>query len=574
MRRFCLILLVCLTCLTGTCFALAVPANRPSDKQWCFDYARVLSAEVEKEINDEGRRIQRALDIDFVVMVVPDLAGRTITDYTVDMFSRWKIGASTQGKKGILILIAVKEQQVRIEIGYDLEGVYTDAYVGQVEREILKEFLEQAEWHIGFLATLESFVFRLYNRDLQDDVKRLTSSADHLKHYSQGAGANNVFDFGAALKKPTPTLPQDIQAYFSAQPTPDLAFQRYMELSAKAIKHHGQLTLFTDLSNTFWKGWKSTSGQSKAEAREISGRPYYIKVLDQHAVVFFPAQNPDNLKKSCMYFLFHSPQGWQVDINTMTRGMRCVGPGWWIMTDIFHAYSQIILEEYNLVNGFLTPWGDDRGYKHFYALGSGLYNDDEPGFHIGVSSRYADTSNLRRGDSVLKVNGQKIRDWRHFESFFAAAPSGTPFTFELLRNGRRMTVEETLPGNPDGFKLYRPCLKTPRRWLGVYMVQSLDKEWRHTITLRNQGKFRYSSLCAILDVFPGSPADKAGLKPNDLIVDYGRPDDNGEIMPRDVIDCLYQTPPGESIHLTVVRDLNTILKVTVTPEETWQRGYF
>ncbi len=106
------------------------------------------------------------------------------------------------------------------------------------------------------------------------------------------------------------------------------------------------------------------------------------------------------------------------------------------------------------------------------------------------------------------------------------------------------------------------------------MVQSLDKEWRHTITLRNQGKFQYSSLCALLDIYPGSPADKAGLKPNDLIVDYGRPDDNGEIMPRDVIEALYETPSGESMKLTIVRDLNTILTITVTPEETMHRGYF
>jgi len=329
-------------------FAKDVPLKRPSTEQWCFDYAKILTPKVEEEINDEARSIQKAFDADFVVAIVPSIGEADINTYAVDLFTRWQIGKNTQGKKGILILIAQKQQKIRIEIGYDLEGIYTDAYVGQVERDILKEFLEQAEWGVGFLATIESFLFRLYNNDLQEEVKEISSPSDNLEHYSQGAGASNVFDFGAALNKPLPENYDEIRSYFSAQPTPELVFLRYMELCAKAVKHNNDLTIFTDLSNQFWKDWKHTSGQQRAEAQEVSGRSYYIKDLENHAVVFFPAETAEKMKKSPIYFLFKTDEGWQIDIYTMARVLRVVGPGWMMVTETFHPYSAIIMEEYNL----------------------------------------------------------------------------------------------------------------------------------------------------------------------------------------------------------------------------------
>ncbi len=551
-----------------------IPQKRPKPEEYCFDYDKVLSEDAVKEINEQGDSLKRNFDIDFVVLIVPDLQERDIVEYTADLFSKWEIGQSTQGKKGILILIARKEQKIKIEIGYDLEGIYTDMYVGQVEREILKEFLEQADWERGFLAAIESFLFRIFHKGLAEEIKGISSPDKDLNYYSQGAGAANVFDFGAALKRPLPDNYAQLKTYFSAQPTPELAFERYMELCAKEVKHNNDLTLFTELSNEFWKGWKHTSGQSKVEAQEISGRPYYIKQKDNHAVVFFPATDPKDLKKSCLYFLSRSASGWQVDINTMTRSLRCVGPGWWTVQDIFQPYSEIIMEDYNLVNGFLKSWNDQSGYNHYYILDSYFYDEKEPGVHLGGSEKYESLSNLRRGDSILSVNREKIRNAKQLWDILDNTTAGEEYTFTLLRNGKQMTVKEKFISNPDGFELFRPCLKTPRRWLGVYMVQSLDSEWRHTMKLRDQGKFEHSSLCAILEVYPGSPADKAGLKPNDLIVDYGVDDDNGEIMPYDVIKCLYQTKPGETMELTILRDLKDIMKIKVTPEETRHEGYF
>ncbi|MFW6011696.1 MAG: TPM domain-containing protein, partial [Desulfosalsimonas sp.] len=543
----------------------AVPEKRPSSEQWCYDFAGVVAPEVEKDINDQGRGIKRAFDVDFVVAVVPDLGGKNVNKYALDMFSNWEIGRSTQGKKGILMLIAKAEQKIRIEIGYDLEHIYPDAYVGQTEDQILKEFLEQEEWGLGFLATIENFLYRIYNRDMQEEVRQTSSPDDNLRYYSQGAGAEGVFDFGAAKDRPLPDNYDQLRRYFSAQPTPELAFKRYMELCANAVKHNNDLTLFTELSNEFWENWKHTSGQLKQEARDAAGRTYFIREKGNHAVVFFPAENPEDLKKSPMYYLYKSEKGWQVDINTMTRSIRYSGPGYMVINEIFHPYSEIIMKQYNIVNGCLARWDDPTGYRNFFALGSGLYDENEPGFHIAV--KYESKSSFKTGDSIISVNGKKPRDWKHLYSFFKDRPAGTSYEIELIRNGMRMTVTEKLIENPDGFRVLKKAMKTPRPWLGVYMVKSLDREWQHTKHLRDQGKIRYSSLCYISEVCPGSPADKAGLRPGDLIADYGIKDNNGEITPFDIIKCLYNTELGESINLTILRNLEDKKEITVRSVE-------
>ena len=140
-----------------------VPLRRPSQSRYCFDFAGVVPQDVVRDIDDYGESLKEEFDIDFVVIVTASIDGKDINAFAADIFSRWEIGKDTKGRKGILILIAQKEQKVKIEVGYDLEHIYTDIYVARVEREMLEEFLAQADWERGFLATIENFIERTYH---------------------------------------------------------------------------------------------------------------------------------------------------------------------------------------------------------------------------------------------------------------------------------------------------------------------------------------------------------------------------------------------------------------------------
>lgn len=62
----------------------------------------------------------------FVVATVPSLQGTSVEDYANRLFRHWKLG-QTQKNNGVLLLVAPNEKRVRIEVGYGLEGIITDA---------------------------------------------------------------------------------------------------------------------------------------------------------------------------------------------------------------------------------------------------------------------------------------------------------------------------------------------------------------------------------------------------------------------------------------------------------------
>lgn len=68
-----------------------------------------------------------------VVLVVDTTGDETIEQYATRVFDSWKPGDKDRDD-GVLLLVAWQDHTVRIEIGYGLEGVITDAQSGQIIR--------------------------------------------------------------------------------------------------------------------------------------------------------------------------------------------------------------------------------------------------------------------------------------------------------------------------------------------------------------------------------------------------------------------------------------------------------
>ncbi len=95
------------------------------------DNADFLSAEKERSIAAQLAEHERRFSDQVVVVTVPRLGGYSIEYFGVELGRHWRIGQ--EGKdNGVLLIVARKERKVRIEVGYGLEGVLTDALAATV----------------------------------------------------------------------------------------------------------------------------------------------------------------------------------------------------------------------------------------------------------------------------------------------------------------------------------------------------------------------------------------------------------------------------------------------------------
>jgi uncharacterized protein len=104
------------------------------------DRAGILSAPTELRLEQALSEFERSDSTQIVVLTIPSLEGESLEEYAIRVAQTWGIGQ--KGKdNGALLLVARDDHQVRIEVGYGLEGRLTDLLSGRiVDYDIVPRF--------------------------------------------------------------------------------------------------------------------------------------------------------------------------------------------------------------------------------------------------------------------------------------------------------------------------------------------------------------------------------------------------------------------------------------------------
>ena len=90
------------------------------------DSAQMIDPAVREQLTQQLQTLEQTSGDQLVVVTVPDLQGVPIEDYGYQLGRQWGIGQ--KGKdNGALLIVSRDDRQLRIEVGYGLEGVLTDA---------------------------------------------------------------------------------------------------------------------------------------------------------------------------------------------------------------------------------------------------------------------------------------------------------------------------------------------------------------------------------------------------------------------------------------------------------------
>lgn len=90
------------------------------------DNANILSPQTEAELTNELATLETQTGRQLVVATLPDLQGYEIEDYGYQLLRSWGVGDKDRDD-GAILIVAPGERKVRIEVGYGLEPILTDA---------------------------------------------------------------------------------------------------------------------------------------------------------------------------------------------------------------------------------------------------------------------------------------------------------------------------------------------------------------------------------------------------------------------------------------------------------------
>jgi uncharacterized protein len=102
-------------------------------------------------MESELQQLRQQNGAEIAVVTIRSLEGAPIEDYAVELFERWGIGGEGQDN-GVLLLVAVEDREIRIEVGYGLEPVITDSRAGRMIREVIAPELSEGDYDAGLTA--------------------------------------------------------------------------------------------------------------------------------------------------------------------------------------------------------------------------------------------------------------------------------------------------------------------------------------------------------------------------------------------------------------------------------------
>jgi uncharacterized protein len=147
------------------------------------DDAHLLSAQTVQKLDGELAQLEQQTGRQLVVATIPDLQGYDIADYGYQLGRAWGIGQ--KGKdNGVVFIVAPNERKVRVEVGYGLEPVLTDALSSVIlQQKVLPRFRE-GKMEQGVVDGTEALIQQL---SLPDDQAKSNVAQAQQQQQQQAA---------------------------------------------------------------------------------------------------------------------------------------------------------------------------------------------------------------------------------------------------------------------------------------------------------------------------------------------------------------------------------------------------
>jgi uncharacterized protein len=153
------------------------------------DQAHVLSPQAQAQLDQELAALEAKTRRQLVVVTLPSLNGYDIADYGYQLGRAWGVGHKGLDN-GVLFIVAPSEHKVRVEVGYGLEPIITDAFSSLVLQEKVLPRFRAGDIQGGVLDGTQALVQQLSLDPSTAEAKAAAAARGAARSPSAQIGAN------------------------------------------------------------------------------------------------------------------------------------------------------------------------------------------------------------------------------------------------------------------------------------------------------------------------------------------------------------------------------------------------
>lgn len=150
--RLTLALALLLVALAAGAAALSIP---PAPSLRVSDFAAALSPADRDRLEAKLIERERGSRNQVVVAIFRSLEGESLEDYSIRLAEQWKVGQKGLDN-GVIFLVFLQDRKMRIEVGYGLEGVLTDAVSSSILSQVVAPRFREGRIADGIGAGLDA----------------------------------------------------------------------------------------------------------------------------------------------------------------------------------------------------------------------------------------------------------------------------------------------------------------------------------------------------------------------------------------------------------------------------------
>jgi len=148
------------------------------------DYAGILTSSQHSELEDMLNQAEISTSSQIVLLTIPSLQDEVLEEYSLKVAETWELGQK-EYDNGLLLLIALEEKKIRIEVGYGLEAIITDIKSGYIIRNLIVPEFKKGNFYRGIYNGLTA-ASGLITQDFEISEEELAKYKEDVKNNTEG----------------------------------------------------------------------------------------------------------------------------------------------------------------------------------------------------------------------------------------------------------------------------------------------------------------------------------------------------------------------------------------------------